>query len=61
MFSTCRPYIGTVRGLLTGHDVLLLQQIARDVLHALTHRHDNTWAAFVEPVIGTGGNKLITC
>ena len=36
-------HIGTDRGLLTGHDALLLQQIARDLLHALSQRHDNTW------------------
>ena len=35
--------------------VLLLRQIARDLLHALSHRHDNTWAAFVAPVVSTGG------
>ena len=35
--------IGTDRSLLTGHDVLLLKQIARDLLHAVSHRHDNTW------------------
>ena len=28
--------------LLTGHDALLLRQIARDRLYALSHRHDNT-------------------
>ena len=39
-------YIGTDRSLLTGHDAVLLQQIARDLLHALSHRHDNTWMAF---------------
>ena len=27
---------------LTGHDGLLLQQVARDLLHALSHRRDNT-------------------
>ena len=47
------------RSLLTGHNALLLQQIARDLLHALSHRHDSTWTAFVEPVVSTGGNKLI--
>ena len=35
--------IGTDRSLLTRHDALLLQQIARDFLHALSHRHDNAW------------------
>ena len=33
-------YIGTDRSLLTGHDALLLQQLARDLLHSLSHRHD---------------------
>ena len=33
---------GTDRSLLTGHDALLLRQIARDLLHALSNRHDNT-------------------
>ena len=33
---------------------LLLQQIAGDILHALSHRHDYTWTAFVEPaLVGT--------
>ena len=50
MFSTCRLYkfIGTDRSLLTGHNTLLLRQIARDLLHALLHRHNNTWTAFFE-------------
>ena len=39
------------------HDALLLGQIARDLLHALLHRHNNTWTAFFEPVVGTGGNE----
>ena len=49
----CRLYtrVGTDRSLLTGHDALLLRQIARDLLHALSHRHDYTWTAFVEPVV----------
>ena len=54
-------HIGTDRSLLTGHNALLLRQIARDLLHALSHRHNNTWTAFVEPVVSTGGNKLIPC
>ena len=53
-------YICTDRSLLTGHDALLLWQIARDLVHALSHRHEYTWTPFVEPVISTGGNKLIT-
>ena len=40
-----------------GQDALLLQMIARDPLHALSHRHDNTWMVFCEPVIGTGGDS----
>ena len=39
-------HIGTDRSLLTGHNALLLRQIARDLLHALLHRHYNTWTAF---------------
>ena len=52
-------HIGTDRSLLTGHNALLLQQIARDLLHASLHRHDDTWTAFFEPVVGTGGNSSI--
>ena len=48
------------QGLLTGHNAQLLRQIARDLFHALSHGHDYTWTAFVEPGVGTG-NKLITC
>ena len=33
---------------------------SQDLLHALSHRHNNTWAAFVEPVVGIGGNESIT-
>ena len=40
-----------------GHNALLLCQIAGDLLRALSNRHDNTWTAFGEPVIGTGGDK----
>ena len=54
-------HIGTDRSLLTGYDTLLLRQIARDLVHALSHRHDSKWTTFGEPVIGTGGEKLITC
>ena len=35
--------IGTDRSLLMGHDALLLRHMARDLLHALSDRHDNTW------------------
>ena len=44
-----------------GHDALLLRQIARDLLHALSHRHDYTWTAFGEPVVSTGGDMLRIC
>ena len=40
----------TDRSLQMAHDVLLLRQIARDPLHALSHRHDYAWTAFIEPV-----------
>ena len=53
-------HIGTDRSLLMGHNALLLRQIARDLLHASLHRHNDTWTAFFVPVIGTGGNELIT-
>ena len=33
----------------------------KDLLQALSHRHDNTWTAFGEPVVGTGGDKSIAC
>ena len=38
---------------------VLQVQTMRDLLHALSYRHDNTWMAFGEPVVGTGGKKLI--
>ena len=53
-------HIETDRSLLTGHNALLLRQIARDLLHALLHRHNNTWTAFFEPVVGTGGSESVT-
>ena len=34
---------GTNRSLLTGSDALPLRQIARDLLHVLSHRYDSTW------------------
>ena len=52
-------HIGTDRSLLMGHNALRLRQIVRDLLHALSHRHDNTWTAFVEPVVNTGGSSSI--
>ena len=42
---TCSAHAGYIRkdrSLLTGHDALPLQEIARDLLHALSYRHDNT-------------------
>ena len=53
-------HVETYRNMLTGHDALLLWQIARDHLHALSHRHDDTWIAFVEPVGSTGWSKAMT-
>ena len=43
VFESYAGHIGTDRSLLIGHDALLLQQIAGDLLHALSHRCDNTW------------------
>ena len=57
LFESYRPcsahagYFGTDRSLLTGHNALLLQQIARDILDAFSHRHDYTWTTFVESVV----------
>ena len=53
-------HIGTDRSLLTGHDAILLRQIASDLLHALLHKHNNIWTAFFEPVVVTGGSESIT-
>ena len=39
-------HIGADRSLLTGHDALLLRQIARDLLHASLHRHNDPWTTF---------------
>ena len=61
-----RPYLAHAghikigRSLLTGHDALLLQQIARDLSHALSHKYDNTWTAFGEPVVGIGVDRFVT-
>ena len=43
-----------------GHDALLLRHIARDLIYALSHRHDKTWTDFDELVVGTPGEKLTT-
>ena len=40
-------YIWTDKSLLMAHNALLLQRIARDLLHAISHTHDYTWTAFV--------------
>ena len=29
-----------------------------NLLHALSHRHDNSWTDFGKPVIGTGGENV---
>ena len=42
MFSTCSLYRDR-QNLLMGHNPLLLRQIARDLLHASSHRHYNIW------------------
>ena len=60
LFSTCTLYKDR-QSLLTGHNAFFLRKIARDILHALPQRHDNTWTAFGEQVVPTGGDKLITC
>ena len=43
-----------------GHNALLLRYIARVLLHALLHTHNNTWTDFFEPVVGTGGIESVT-
>ena len=47
-------YIGTDRSLLTGHDALLLRQIARDLLHALSACYQ-----LVPPVPMTGSPRAV--
>ena len=42
-FSAHAGYIGIGRSLLTGYDALLSRLITRDLLHTLSHSHDNTW------------------
>ena len=42
LFRICRLYRDQQkRSLLTGHNALLLRHIVKDLLHALSHRHDN--------------------
>ena len=58
LFSTCRPN----RDRQKPANVTLCSTLTtngKDLLYAFTHRHDNTWMAIGEPVIG-GGDKLIT-
>ena len=53
-------YIGTDRSLLTGHDALLLRQIARDLLHTLSHKQQkNSWTAFGEPPLLNQSSALV--
>ena len=59
LLSKCRLYRDRQKPA-NGHNTLLLSQIARDLLLALSHRHDYTWTVFGEPVVDTGGDKLIT-
>ena len=48
-------HIGTDRCLLIGQCATPLRQIAKDLLNAVSHMHDNTWhIAFDKPVGGTG-------
>ena len=58
LFSTRRPHRDRQN---PANDALLLRLIARDLLHALSHRHDNTWTVSGEPVVGTGGDKGVYC
>ena len=47
-YSAHAGHIGKDRSLLMGHDALIVRQIARVLLHALSHIHYYTWTAFVE-------------
>ena len=58
LFSTCRLYKERQKSA-NWYNALLLRQIARDLLYALSHRHDNTCMAFVEPVVTSGGNHSV--
>ena len=51
-------HIGTDKSLLKGAS--LLRKIARDLSHALLHRHNNKWMAIGEPIDGTVRFKFIT-
>ena len=52
-FSTCRLYKD--RSLLAGYHALLLWQMARDLLHAMTHRHDDTAGPLTNNLAGLVG------
>ena len=45
-------YVRTHGSFLCGYDVLILQQIAGDLLYTLSYSHNNT--AFCEPIVRTG-------
>ena len=60
LFSTCSPYMDRQKPAKGTLCLTLTTDSYRDLLHALSHRDDSTWMAFGEPVIGTGGEKLIT-
>ena len=50
-------YIGTDKSLLMWHDPLLFWNIARDLLHVVSHKHD-TRNTFDEPAGDPGWSKL---
>ena len=58
LFSTCKIYRAD-RNLLSGQNSLHFRQADRDLLHALSQRHDCD-TAFDEPVCGTSESKLVT-
>ena len=56
--STHAGYIGTDRSLLMGHNALLLRQIARDLLPALSHRHDDMAWPLLDQSVALEGSRL---
>ena len=48
LFSTCRVYRNRQKPA-DGQNALLARQIARDLLHGLSHRHKNTWQGICWP------------
>ena len=50
-------HIETDISLLMGHNALLIRQIAKDHLHALLHRHNNTWTAFFNQSLALVGAR----